>query len=35
MSVNVQYTGFTAKTMVREYSFLVREGAAQAGVPAN
>jgi hypothetical protein len=25
MSVNVQYVGFTAKAMVREYSFLVRE----------
>lgn len=25
MSVNVQYLGFTAKAMVREYSFLVRE----------
>jgi hypothetical protein len=27
MSVNVQYVGFTAKAMVREYSFLVRETA--------
>jgi len=27
MSVNVQYMGFTAKAMVREYSFLVRETA--------
>jgi hypothetical protein len=27
MSVNVQYVGFTAKAMVREYSFLVRESA--------
>jgi hypothetical protein len=25
MSVNVQYVGFTAKAMVREYNFLVRE----------
>jgi hypothetical protein len=25
MSFNVQYVGFTAKAMVREYSFLVRE----------
>ena len=25
MSVNVQYVGFTAKAMVREYSFVVRE----------
>ena len=27
MSVNVQYVGFTAKAMVREYSFLVQESA--------
>jgi hypothetical protein len=27
MSVNVQYVGFTAKAMVREYSFLVRESS--------
>lgn len=27
MSVNVQYVGFTAKGMVREYSFLVRESS--------
>ena len=27
MSVNVQYMGFTAKAMVREYSFLVRESS--------
>ena len=27
MSVNVQYVGFTAKAMVREYSFLLRESS--------
>lgn len=27
MSVNVQYVGFTARAMVREYSFLVRESS--------
>jgi hypothetical protein len=27
MSVNVQYVGFTAKAMVREYSFLVWESS--------
>jgi hypothetical protein len=27
MSVNVQYVGFTAKPMVREYSFLARESS--------
>lgn len=27
MSINVQYVGFTAKAMAREYSFLVRESA--------
>jgi hypothetical protein len=27
MSVNVQYVGFTAKAVVREYSFLVRESS--------
>ena len=27
MSVNVQYVGVTAKAMVREYSFLVRESS--------
>jgi len=27
MSVNVQYVGFTAKAMVREYSFLVGESS--------
>ena len=30
MSVNVQYVGFTAKAMVREYSFLVRETAVDS-----
>lgn len=30
MSVNVQYVGFTAKAMVREYSFLVRESPIQS-----
>jgi hypothetical protein len=27
MSVNVQYVGFTAKAMVREYSFMVQESS--------
>ncbi|HEX2713122.1 MAG TPA: hypothetical protein VHM88_13065 [Candidatus Acidoferrales bacterium] len=27
MSVNLQYVGFKAKAMVREYSFLVRESS--------
>ena len=27
MSFNVQYVGFTAKAMVREYSFVVRESS--------
>jgi hypothetical protein len=27
MTVNVQYMGFTAKTLVREYSFVVRESS--------
>ncbi len=27
MSVNVHYVGFTAKAMVREYSFLARESS--------
>ncbi len=30
MSVNVQYVGFTAKAMVREYSFLVRESSIES-----
>ena len=30
MSVNVQYVGFTAKAMAREYSFLVRETAVDS-----
>ncbi len=30
MNVNVQYVGFTAKAMVREYSFLVRETAVDS-----
>ena len=29
MSVNVQYVGFKAKAMVREYSFLVRESSTE------
>ena len=29
MSVNVQYVGFKAKAMVREYSFLVRESSIE------
>ena len=29
MSVNVQYAGFKAKAIVREYSFLVRESSIE------
>jgi hypothetical protein len=28
-SVNVQYVGFEAKTLVREYSFLVRQASSE------
>jgi hypothetical protein len=30
MSVNVQYVGFTAKAMVREYSFMVQESSVNS-----